>query len=205
LHQIVLESKKTAVKRTKWNDAMIADHIMQNYRTTGKMPTVTFLKETGQHGLSVQISRTGGFVLWAERLGLSREHSDSDTGWDGERMVCEKIKAMGHVVTRSMDVKSPFDLLVSEVVRVDVKAAKFATYGPCSGWFYRIGKIPQADIIALHQLDTGETYWIPWVIVPRSNITISKDGGKWAAYREASRVLDETVKARIKEFSAYVK
>jgi hypothetical protein len=169
--------------RTKWTEAMIVERIMENYARTGKFPTNTYLHDTGQDDLSNQIAKKGGFSAWAARLGLKREGSDSDTGWSGEIEVLELLKQHWSNVTRSIAVKAPFDLLINDVLRVDVKSARFAKYGPCSGWFYRIGKIPQADVIALYQLDTKEVYWIPWNRVPTSNITISKAGGMYALFR----------------------
>ncbi len=169
--------------RIKWTEAMIADRIMENYRNTGKFPTNTYLNETGQADLQNQITKKGGFIKWSERLGIPREHSDSDTGWDGEIEVAKILREQGFTVDRPSAVKSPYDLLVKDVLRVDVKTAKFAKYKPCSGWFYRIGKMPQADVIALYQLDTKEVYWIPWNRVPTSNITISKSGGMYALFR----------------------
>ena len=175
---------------------MIAERIMENHRNTGKMPTNTFLRETSQNDLACQIVRHGGFAAWAERLGLKREHSDSDTGWTGEIEVQKALEAAGFKVERPTAVRWPFDLLVDEVVRVDVKSTRFTKYGPCAGWFYRVGKAPQADLLAFHQLDTGTTYWIPWNIAPHSNVTISKDGGKWANYRNATGILSKMVETR---------
>lgn len=173
------------MSRTRWTDDMVADRIRGIASKTGVFPSISFLRESGQNDLACQITRRGGSFAWADRLGLKREHSDSDTGWEGEVAVQGILEAEHFRVERQSAVRWPFDLLVNGVLRVDVKAARFATYGPCSGWFYRIGKAPQADLIALHQLDTGTTYWIPWVSVPTSNITISKDGGKWAPFRNA--------------------
>ena len=182
--------------RKKWNDAMISERIMENYRTLGSMPTNTYLNETGQGDLAQQISKKGGFIEWSERLGLQRIHSDSDTVWDGEKRVQKILESAGFQVERIAAVKWPFDLLINKVLRVDVKSANFAQYGPCKGWFYRIGKAPQADLIALHQLDTGETYWIPWHIVPHSSVTISKDGGKWARYKESLWIVQSMLEPR---------
>jgi len=169
--------------RTQWTEAMIADRIMENYRNTGMFPTVSYLKRTGQNDLSCKIVKTGGYEKWAARLGLQREHSDSDTGWAGEIEVMELLQKHWGNVKRSSAVKAPFDLLINDVVRVDVKSARFAKYGPCSGWFYRLGKVPTSDVIALYQLDTKEVYWIPWNRVPTSNITITKTGGIYAMFR----------------------
>lgn len=182
--------------RTKWTEEMVAERIRIVAAGTGVFPSITFLKETGQNDLACQITRRGGSLVWADRLGLKREHSDSDTGWEGERAVMDLIARNGLSVTRSTAVRWPFDLLVGGLLRVDVKAARFAQYGRCSGWFYRLGKAPQADVIALHQLDTGETYWIPWTRIPRSNVTISRSGGIYAPYREAFQIVHLLLQAR---------
>jgi hypothetical protein len=182
--------------RKTWTEAMISERIMENYRNTGLMPTNQYLVDSGQGDLANQITKKGGFFKWAERLGLSRVHSDSDTGWDGEKRVQTILESAGFQVERSIAVKWPFDLLVNKVLRIDVKSANFAAYGPSKGWFYRIGKAPQADLMALHQLDTGETYWIPWHIINHSNMTISRDGGKWAQYKEALWIVQSMLETR---------
>jgi hypothetical protein len=189
-------SEEIAMTRTKWTNEMVADRIKAISAETGVFPSVSFLKETGQNDLACQIARRGGSLAWAERLGLKREHSDSDTGWEGERAVMEVIAMHGLAVTRSAAVRWPFDLLVGDLLRVDVKSARFAQYGSVAGWFYRIGKAPQADLIALHQLDTGETYWIPWTRIPRSNVTISRSGGIYAPYREEFEVVHLLLQSR---------
>lgn len=175
---------------------MISERIMENYRNTGLMPTNHYLIDTGQSDLANQISKKGGFLKWAQRLGLIRVHSDSDTGWDGENRVQKILESAGFQVERSMAVKWPFDLLVNKVLRIDVKSANFASYGSTKGWFYSIKKAPQADLIALHQLDTRETYWIPWYIIPQSNVTISRDGGKWARYKESLWIVQSMLEPR---------
>jgi len=81
-------------------------------------------------------------------------------------------------------------------LRVDVKAARHASYGADSGWFYRLGKVPQADLILLWQLDTGDFYALPWFVCPRTNITISTDGGKYAPYLNNLQIIREMLAAR---------
>lgn len=109
-------------------------------------------------------------MQWAKRLGLKRRHSDSDTGWDGEIALTGKLRREGFSTVRETNVKSPHDLLVEGIVRIDVKSARYAEYGACRGWFYRIGKTPQADIIALYQIDEGDCYFIPCGMSVRQRI-----------------------------------
>jgi len=188
--------------RKTWTDESVASALTEIHAKIGMMPTNTYLQQIGRGDLSNQVCRRGGFLAWAERLGFKRAHSDSDTGWDGEKAVERQLQPH-FKVERQGPVKWPFDLLVDGALRVDVKAARFATYGACSGWFYRIGKAPQADLIALHQLDTGSTHFIPWTIVPRTNITISRTGGIWARFENNLEIVRSMASRRVEEMTQH--
>ena len=181
---------------TKWTDSMIASRVMKIYDEIGTMPTVTYLKSTGQNDVSTQISRRGGFIAWAKRLGIEREHSDSDTGWDGETKLCDILHGQGFIAERQKAVKWPYDVLVNGVLRIDCKAAKKVTYDHVTGWFYRIGKAPQADIVALIQMDTGSVFFVPWYHCPQSNVTISESGGKYAKFKDNFNLVLEAAELR---------
>lgn len=163
------------------------------------MPSSNELRALGRNDLAGQISKKGGFPTWAARLGISRKHSDSDTGWDGEIALAESAAKNGFTVERMTGVKAPYDLVLDGVVRVDVKTARFAEYGPCRGWFYRVGKAIQADVLALYQLDTGACYFLPWSIGPTTNITISRSGGKYAAFKDRYDIIKKLAEQRKKE------
>jgi len=170
------------MQRTTWDDSKIAAHIGSIAGSLGRMPTNTELVSMGRGDLANAITKRGGFLVWAEKLSLSRIYSDSDFGWDGEKAVADILESQGFHVERSSKVRWPFDLLLSGFVRLDVKTAKQRTYGQVTGWFYRIGKVPQADFVALHQADTGDIYYIPWALCPTSNVTLSIGGGKYAKF-----------------------
>lgn len=190
-------------KRKRWSEEDIAVALVEIHARIGRMPSHTYLKEVGRGDLSNQICKRGGFLAWADRLGFKREHSDSDTGWDGEKAV-ENWLRKHFKVERQGPVKWPFDLLVDGVLRIDVKAARFATYGHCSGWFYRIGKAPQADLLALHQLDEGSTFFIPWTIAPHTNITISRGGGRWARFENNIEIVRSMASRRSEEWRQHI-
>lgn len=162
---------------------MIASEILLASAGTGVMPSSSDLKSRGQNDLACVISKNGGFITWAERLGLCRKHSDSDTGWRGEQEVLELFNANGAPSERLQGVQCPFDLLVFGCIKVDVKTTNYSERGPCRGWFYRIGKYPQSDLICLYQLDTKDFYLLHWEHVPKTNVTISRDGGKYKAFK----------------------
>lgn len=97
--------------------------------------------------------------------------------------------------------KSPYDILINEVLRIDVKSAKYAEYAnpngyKSCGWFYRIAKYVQSDLMIFWQSDTKEFYAIPWKLCPSTNITISKDGGKYKVFRNNYKIIDDMIKAR---------
>lgn len=172
-------------KTRKWTDESIATACKEFSAGKEHFPTNSELRDAGRLDLSNAIARNGGFCSWAKRLGLPRIESDSDTGWAGEEAFKDLAIIGGFAAERMTRVKHPFDIMLGGVLRVDVKSANFATYGKkggCRGWFYRIGKAPQADVVVLYQLDTKDFYALPWSMVPQTNITISQTGGKYAGY-----------------------
>ena len=178
---------------------MVSEQLLMVAAGTAVMPSNSELRSLGRNDLAIQIARRGGFLQWAKRLGLTRKASDSDTGWGGEKDLAEKLTKAGFIVTRMDKVKSPYDLSIENSVRVDVKSARYAEYGACRGWFYRIAKNPQADVIALYQIDTGDCYYLPWQLCPTTNVTISRDGGKYKSFKNREDLLRCIIINRAKE------
>lgn len=174
-------------KRRTWTHDEVLAEAKSVSEILGHFPSVSELRAMKRNDLSVQITRHGGFLAVASEIGVSRIHSDSDTGWAGEIAVATRLESLGFSVARATAVKSPFDLLVNGCVRVDVKTAKFASYGTIrvnSGYFYRIGKILTCDVLILYQSDTGTCYVMPWKAAPTGNITIRATSPSYDQYRE---------------------
>jgi len=155
----------------------------------GRMPTNSELCLRGRGDLANQIVKRGGYKTIADRLGVTQVTSDSSFGWEGELTAMGILQEAGFEVERSAQVRWTYDLLVDGCVRVDVKTAIYAEYGPCKGWFFRIGKRPQSDVIMLLQKDTGFSYYLHWMDCPFSNITISRNGGKYNRFLNAYSVI----------------
>jgi hypothetical protein len=179
-----------------WTDELFKSRIHDAVLKYGRLPSAPIMQREGLGDLCSEIGRRGGMLRIAKEMGLEREHSDSDTGWDGEVELSEILSAQGFEVTRPTGVKSPHDLCVDDCVRLDVKSAKYAVYGASRGWFYRIGKTPQADIVALFQLDTKDCFYLPWTICPTTNISLSVTGGKYAAFKNRTDVLRLIIESR---------
>jgi hypothetical protein len=183
----------------KWTDANIEVALRELSAKFGYMPSVSEMRGVGRNDLICAVTKRGGILEWSRRLGLVRQGSDSDFGWDGEVAVCDLFRSRRMLAVRTKEKKAPFDLLVNGILRVDVKTANFTAYGACRGWFYRIGKMPQADLVVLYQHDTADFYGLPWFLCPTSNITISRTGGIYAAFLNNWPLIDRMARVRESE------
>lgn len=187
-----------------WSDELVETELRRITGALGWFPSASDLTGMGMNSLLCAVTRRGGLLAWSDRLRLARRHSDSDTGWEGEIAVRDLFVREGIPCERSDAVKAPFDLLADGVLRVDVKAARYAEYrspkaGTTSrGWFYRLGKIPQADLILLYQLDAGTFYGLPWWECPTGNVVISPGQSKYARFLNDWPLVREMI-ARLKE------
>ena len=181
--------------RTKWTDDMVLVELSKVCSGIGRMVTNTELRELGRNDLACQIVKRGGYESFTKRLGYDMVASDSHFWWQGEKAVSEKLTSLGYTVERMPEKRAPFDMIVNGLVRVDVKTANYANYGYSIGWFYRIDKICPADVVILHQFDTGDMYLIPWNKCQTSNITITKTGKTYEEYRNNYGIIDKLVDA----------
>jgi hypothetical protein len=181
-----------------WTQERIEAEIRPLAEKLGHFPSSSELREHGRNDIACALSKYGGYLAWAKRLGYPRIASDSDFGWAGEAKAAEMFRAAGFPVEMSQNVKSPHDLLVCEVLRVDVKSASFADYGNnCKGWFYRIGKLPQADLLFFVQMDIDQFFAMPWYMSPQGNITLSKSpNSKYAKYQNNWQVIRRMIQMR---------
>lgn len=182
-----------------WTDEKCEAELRRLCETMGHFPSANELRAAGHNALCCRITKTGGIIKWAERLGMHRAHSDSDLGWEGEIAFMRMLQARGFTCERSKAVKAPFDLLVEGVLRVDVKTARFASYGHSSGWFYRIGKLAQSDLVVLLKLDAGDFYALPWHVCTTSNMTITLTGKTYVRYLNNWGLIESMATTRTQE------
>lgn len=181
--------------RSKWTDSKIENDLREITVSLGHFPSDPDLQKMGRGDLSNAVNKRGGIISWSERLGLPRVHSDSDTGWDGEKAVQTILESKGFGIERSSAVKAPYDLLINGNVRCDVKTAKQATYNlntgkPWSAWFYRIGKAVQSDIVILYRSDLNDCFVLPWKEVGTTNITISPSSPKYGKFKDRFDIIE---------------
>lgn len=108
-----------------WTEQKVRDEILRckDALMIDRMPTADELKSLGRNDLHIKISRTKKYSGWAEELGLMLKACDTRTGHKYERIIKEKLEALGYTV-ESMTTRHPYDLFVNECLKVDVKASK---------------------------------------------------------------------------------
>ena len=111
----------------KWTDEAIKNGIEEVIiaLNLNRMPSNKEVKEIiGNSGLSNDISRNGGFRVWAEKLNLDIKESETSLGNDYEFIVKEILEELGYDVEK-MTTKHPYDLLINDNLKVDVKVSRY--------------------------------------------------------------------------------
>jgi hypothetical protein len=110
----------------KWTDEKIEQAILEAKQSLGldRMPSRSELeKYFGDTRLTNRISKRQGFAYWAARLNLPIKQSETAMGKQFEFMAAQKILEMGYIVMQ-MPQNFPYDLLVENSVKIDVKTSK---------------------------------------------------------------------------------
>lgn len=113
-------------KGTEWNENLIKSEIKKTMEmlNINHMPTRSEMKiALLDDALSNKIAKTGGFSYWANKLDLTEKESETKLGKDYEVKAINLIKSKGFEIER-MTTKYPFDLLVNNNIKIDVKVGK---------------------------------------------------------------------------------
>lgn len=151
----------------KWDDESIKEaikYVMEKGKIES-MPTHTQMDSIiGNAGLSCAISKRGGSVYWANKLGLNIKPCESKFG------ACYEDRCIGELIDRGYDCehtesKYPYDILVNDNVKIDVKVSNL--YQSKNGSFYtfNLEKVkPTCDIFVCYCVEYDEvvkTFVIP--------------------------------------------
>ena len=121
---------------TPWTEEQIKEGIFEVMKILNidRMPSSSETKiALNYYGLSVAIQRNGGFKYWADKLGFSIKKSETFMGQEYEEYVLNILKTKGYEVER-MSTKHPYDLLVNQNIKIDVKASNL--YKGAKGEFH---------------------------------------------------------------------
>jgi copper chaperone CopZ len=186
----------------KWSDDLIRKGIMKVKEglQLDRMPTRSeCVKYTKSNALSVAITRRdGGWYGLAKELGLGIKDSETTTGKRSEKRIKQIIEDKGYEV-KQMSQNYPYDLLVNDCLKIDVKSSHL--YRGKDGNFYtfRTGKrYATCDIYILVALDKKDeivrTYIIPSsIVVSNTQISMGEYSSKHDIYLDRWDLLAQYV------------
>lgn len=129
----------------KWSEEKIKIGIMNLAKQFDpiRMPTNReVLEMTGNHALSMAIQKNGGYEAWANRLGLEQKYSETLIGVKWEKTVARILEGRGHRIEMT-SIKYPYDILVDECIKIDVKVANKSKVNGSYIYAYRLAKPQQ--------------------------------------------------------------
>ena len=112
--------------RKKWTDERVKEEILnvKEALLLDRMPTRSeIIQVTHSSSLPCRICRTKGYYGWAEELGLKTKDSETNFGKKQESFIKSILESMGYKVEQ-MAQNYPYDLLVNDNIRIDVKASR---------------------------------------------------------------------------------
>lgn len=184
----------------KWTDDLIKQEMLRVKEglELNRMPTRSECVDfSGSHGLSVAVTRRqGGWYQLAKDLGLPIKESETTLGKSYEIKIARVLEGAGHSVKR-MSQNFPYDLLVDDFVKVDIKASHL--YRGSAGNFYtfRMGKAyATCDIYILVTLDDKNeilgTYVVPSSsVMNNKQISIGEINSIYHQYKDRWDFIDE--------------
>lgn len=145
---------------SKWTMVRIENELV-NYVKENKlqrMPSKPELINSGRSDLGNILTRRNGMEWWSNKVGLPLKKSETTIGNKYERQIEKTLVKRGYSV-REMTVGHPYDLLVNENVKIDVKVS---SPGRISDWrchTFRPSKAnPTCDLYVCVAIDeVGET------------------------------------------------
>lgn len=177
------------INGTIWNDEKIKEKILEVKNGLGidRMPS---MKETEQFYnnscLTSAISHRRGWRRYAEELGLEIKKSETEFGKTNESFINDLLKHKGYS-TQRMPQNHPYDILVNNNIKVDVKASRL--YRGKNGSFYSFNlekEYPTCDVfvlVAIDDYDNKKMYVLPSAIVSGQNqISVGSKNSKYNIY-----------------------
>ncbi len=168
-----LSPKKPIIKRTK-EDIFKELKLIINELKLNRMPSRSEIIECcGDNSLHNAIVRSGGYYKWAEVLNLKIKKSETLMGLNYEQ-VCAKYLTSKNYKVETTSIKAPYDLLVNNNIRIDVKSG--CAYDLSGNRVHTFGinkKDPTCDIYVLYGLNEDGIDIEKTFIIPSKNLKIT--------------------------------
>lgn len=183
---------------THWTHELIAQKIMESVDALGLkvMPTrKQLIQYYGDDKLTNKVSKTLGYYGWAKELNLPIQINDTSKAKLSEAHAAELLLAHGYRAERMLT-NYPFDILVNDKVRIDVKFANLYC-GP-KGNFYSFAlrkKHPTCDIYMLIANASPEKiYFVPACRCVQTQIGIGETTSAYEKWHDRYDVIDQYLK-----------
>lgn len=177
---------------TKWTDDLIKEKVLEVVdalelkRMPSRKECATYFQD---ESLANAISKRTGWYELAGQLGLSIKESETYFGKKQEVVAQERLISMGYEVRR-MPQNFPYDLLVNDSLKVDVKASNL--YSGANGSFYSFNlekPFCTCDIYMLYLLNNDKTekdvLIVPSVFVAtNTQISVGEKTSKYYKYSQ---------------------
>jgi hypothetical protein len=186
----------------RWSDDQIKKAVMEVKDGLGldRMPTRSeCVNYTNSNALSSAITRRdGGWYGFAKELGLRIKESETTTGKRNEIRIKQTITEKGYEVKR-MSQNFPYDLLVNDCLKVDVKSSHLYKGNEGNFYTYRTGKkYATCDLYILVALDETDemvkTFILPSSkVMKNTQISIGEYNSKYDVYQDRWDILDDFI------------
>ena len=177
---------------TKWTDELIKEKVIEvvNVLELDRMPSQKECENYFHNcSLTNAIARRTGWYTLANEMGLAIKDSETYFGKKQEQTAQEKLISKGYEVRR-MPQNFPYDLLVNDCVKIDVKVSRLYR-GPAGNFYtFNIEKpFCTCDIYMLYILNDDnsekDTLIIPSKFVPtNTQISVGEINSKYYRYSQ---------------------
>jgi len=140
----------------------------------------------GDERLTNKVCKTLGYYGWAKELGMPVKDNDTKTGKLAEKYVAKLLESKGYKAEQMLQ-NYPYDLLVNDMIKVDVKFSHIYRHPQGFGFYsFKLGKeYPACDFYMLiAQDDKGKrtVYVVPAMFAPKTQISIGEYTSEYFRY-----------------------
>ena len=184
---------------TQWTDEKIKQEVLQvvNALGIGRMPSRKECEDYFQNTcLTNAVTKKFGWYTLAEELGLEIKKSETTFGKMHEALAAELLTEKGFRV-RGMPQNFPYDLLINDCVKVDVKASRL--YKGKLGNFYsfNLGKpFATCDFFILFAIneETAKTMIVPSNrVIANNQISVGENNSQYYKYIDRFDLIRDAV------------
>lgn len=180
---------------TKWTNELIKEEILKVKKALdiNRMPSSEEIKlVTKNTKLINAIRRNGGYLYWASELNLNQSECETRTGFEAELKIKSILERKGYKVEK-MTVKHPYDLLVNDNVKVDVKAAnKYLSSAGWNSYSFNLEKMnPTCDIYIVYCIQDKKILIIPSKFLKQTQLCITDKSSKYDKFQDRWDYIDK--------------